>query len=191
MESLEQRSLSLDAWPSDDSSPLVDNLNCLALRDCYASCTKRNTIVMKRCPDRAIRIANLFHDLPDREPSFVKPHRFLDIFRRDSRRPQRHTFTPEETAESAPRGAVLQAQRPQCLSLAVATDEIFNLLRRKPPPKIFHRNSKGLDQGGLQLDIPALLSQPLQLLMTRGRQNRLVRVSVHCVHLNHPRTFAN
>lgn len=59
------------------------------------TCTQRNAMLMQDCPDRAIRVADQVHDLPDREPIFVEPHGALDIFRGDALFPQRHTLTLE------------------------------------------------------------------------------------------------
>ena len=63
-------------------------------------------MLMKHPVDRAEGIANLFHNLPDRETRFIEPHSFLGILRRNPWDPEFHAFILEETAKPTPLDAI-------------------------------------------------------------------------------------
>ena len=124
--------------PTSIFPSLLPNANTTGSH-CYA-------VLMEHPTDRAIRIANLFRNLPDREPVSVEPHRFLGIFRCNPLFPQYHTLTLEELPKPTPRDTALRAQCPKCRSSFVSSYKIFDFLRRKPSPEAPRRDLSGFDQ---------------------------------------------
>lgn len=84
--------------------------------------------------DCAKRVANLVHDLPDRQPTLVELHDSLGCLRRDDiLLSDSHARVFQEFPHPIPRNAKFLTQRFGRLTLLVPRDDLLPRFRREPP----------------------------------------------------------